>query len=109
LRTDRAGDQREESWSGGATVIRDKAWRRHGDVAAQLRSIDAALKTLLRKNTLCDCDCEECLAGDCEDCSDADCTDPNCEGSVKARTAAEQLVMLKNFAVSLKSIAGGSR
>jgi hypothetical protein len=49
---------------------------KHGDLkddaalSAQLRSIDVTLKTLLRKNTLCDCSCEECLAGDCEDCSD---------------------------------------
>jgi HK97 family phage prohead protease len=83
---------------------------KHGDVtsdaalASQLRSIDIALKTLLRKNTLCDCDCEECLAGDCEDCSDPDCTDPNCEGT-KAKKA-EELAMLKTFATSLKSIAG---
>lgn len=82
---------------------------KHGDVsgdvalAAQLRSIDAALKSLLRKNTLCDCNCEECLAGDCEDCSDPECTDPNCEGSMKAAKAAEELAMLKEFAISLKT------
>jgi hypothetical protein len=80
-----------------------------GDAAAQLRSIDATLKSLLRKNTLCDCDCEECLAGDCEDCSDDECTDPNCEGSMKARKARqEELALLKSFAMELKSIAGGS-
>jgi HK97 family phage prohead protease len=83
---------------------------KHGDVtgdaalAAQLRTIDAALKSLLRKNTLCDCNCEECLAGDCEDCSDPECTDPNCEGSMKAQKAAEELAALKSFAVTLKSL-----
>jgi hypothetical protein len=74
-------------------------------LAAQLRSIDVTLKSLLRKNTLCDCNCEECLAGDCEDCSDDECDDPNCEGSVKARKARqEQLELLKSFAMELKSI-----
>jgi hypothetical protein len=83
---------------------------KHGDVtgdadlAAQLRSIDLTLKSLLRKDALCECDCEECLAGDCMDCSDPDCTDPNCEGSMKAAKAAEELAMLKSFAISLKGI-----
>jgi hypothetical protein len=74
---------------------------KHGDVtgdealAAQLRSIDVALKNLLRKSTLCDSDCEECLAGDCEDCSDPECDDPNCEGNLlKAQKAAEDLAAL---------------
>jgi hypothetical protein len=55
---------------------------KHGDVmgdaalAEQLRAIDLTLKSLLRKNTLCDCNCEKCLAGDCEDCSDPECVDP---------------------------------
>jgi HK97 family phage prohead protease len=86
---------------------------KHGDVtsdmalASQLRSIDRALKSLLRKDALCECDCPECLEGDCEDCSDLDCNDPNCEGSMKAAKAAEELAMLKSFATSLKSIAGG--
>jgi HK97 family phage prohead protease len=85
---------------------------KHGDVtgdaalATQLRSIDAALKSLLRKDGLCECDCPECLESDCVDCSDPTCTDPNCEGSMKAAKAAEELAMLKSFAVSLKGIAG---
>jgi HK97 family phage prohead protease len=74
----------------------------------QLRSIDLTLKSLLRKNTLCDCDCEECLAGDCEDCSDPECDDPSCEGNLqKARKAAEDLAALKSFAASLKSMVPG--
>jgi hypothetical protein len=44
------------------------------------------------------------LAGHCEDCSDPECTDPNCEGSVKARQAAEELAMLKAFEMELKGI-----
>ena len=84
---------------------------RPGSVTAadldQLRNIDVTLKTLLRKNTLCDCTCEECLAGDCADCSDDECIDPNCEGSMKARQAAEELAMLKSFDASLKAITGG--
>jgi hypothetical protein len=85
--------------------------RPHPDAREQLTAlldnhqeicIDATLKSLLRKNTVCDCDCEECLAGDCEDCSDPDCVDPNCEGSMK--TAKEELDALKNFAPSLKSL-----
>jgi hypothetical protein len=83
---------------------------KHGDVtsdaalAGQLRSIDLALKTLLRKNTVCDCNCEACLAGHCEECSDGECTDVNCEGSVKVRQAAEDLKLLKAFARELKGI-----
>jgi HK97 family phage prohead protease len=75
-----------------------------GDTLTQLKGIDAALKTLLKKDGLCECDCEECLAGDCMDCSDPECVDPNCEGSVKARQAAEELAMLKSFALSLKAM-----
>jgi hypothetical protein len=78
-------------------------------LAQQLRGIDAALKTLLRKDHLCECDCPECLEGDCSDCSDPDCDDPNCVGSMKARKARqEELALLKSFATQLKSIAGGS-
>jgi hypothetical protein len=77
-----------------------------GDLAAQLRSIDATLKSLLRKNTLCECDCPECLAGDCEDCSDPECTDPNCEGSKARQAAEEELEALKSFAMELKTIVG---
>jgi HK97 family phage prohead protease len=76
-----------------------------GDTLSQLKGIDAALKTLLKKDGLCECDCEECLAGDCADCSDPGCDDPSCEGT-KARLAAEELALLKSFAVSLKSITG---
>jgi HK97 family phage prohead protease len=85
---------------------------RPGEVSSadleQLRSIGATLKSLLKKDGLCECDCPECLDGDCEDCSNPDCTDPNCEGSLKAMKAAD-LAALKTFAASLKSIAGGSR
>jgi len=70
----------------------------------QLRAIDLALKSLLRKDALCECDCEECLAGDCADCSDPECTDPNCEGSVKAMQDAKDLELLKSFAAELKRI-----
>jgi hypothetical protein len=70
----------------------------------QLRSIDLTLKTLLRKDALCECDCPECSIGDCEDCSNLDCTDPNCEGSVKAQQQAEELALLKSFATELKRI-----
>jgi hypothetical protein len=55
---------------------------------------------------MCDCNCEECLAGDCEDCSDGECDDPNCEGHVKARRNAEDLKLLKSFAMELKGITG---
>lgn len=72
-------------------------------LAEQLRAIDLALKSLLRKNTR-DCNCEECLAGDCEDCSDPDCSDPNCEGTKARRAAAEELAMIKAFATELKGI-----
>jgi len=85
---------------------------KHGDVtsdaalAAQLHNIDLTLKSPLRKNVLCDCSCEECLACHCEDCSDDECVDPNCEGSVKARQDAEELALLKSFALSIKNAVG---
>jgi HK97 family phage prohead protease len=83
---------------------------RAGEVTAadidQFRSIDLALKALLRKDGACECDCEECLAGDCADCSNPDCVDPNCEGSMKAQQAAEELALLKSFALSIKNAVG---
>lgn len=85
---------------------------KHGDVtgdaalAEQLCAIDLTLKSPLRKNTLCDCNCEKCLAGDCDSCSDDECADANCEGRVKARQAAEDLALLKSFAASIKDITG---
>jgi hypothetical protein len=73
------------------TVLRSY---RPGEVTAadldQLRSIDAALKALLKK----------------EDCSNPDCEDPNCEGSVKPRQDAEDLKLLKAFAIELKGSTG---
>ncbi|WP_051978651.1 HK97 family phage prohead protease [Edaphobacter aggregans] len=88
------------------TVLRSY---RPGEVTAadldQLRSIDVTLKTLLRKDALCECECPECVSGDCIDCSDPDCTDPNCEGT-KARQDAEELAALKSLALSLKTIVG---
>jgi hypothetical protein len=72
----------------------------------QLRSINLTLKALLRKDGACECGCEECLGGDCIDCSNTDCVDPNCEGSVKARQDAEDLKLLKAFAIELKGITG---
>jgi hypothetical protein len=88
------------------TVLRNY---RPGEVTAadldQLHSIHAALKALLKKDALCECDCEECLAGDCADCSDPECVDPNCEG-MKARQDAEDLKLLKSFAMELKGRTG---
>jgi HK97 family phage prohead protease len=34
-----------------------------------------------RRNSLCECHCPECLAGDCETCSNPDCDDPNCDAN----------------------------
>jgi hypothetical protein len=78
-----------------------------GDTLTQLKGIDLALKALLRKDALCECDCEECLAGNCADCSDPDCVDADCEGSMKARQTAEELAMLKAFATEVKDMVGG--
>jgi hypothetical protein len=36
-----------------------------------------------------------------------DAVDPNCEGSVKARQAAEELALLKSFALELKGMTDG--
>jgi HK97 family phage prohead protease len=77
------------------------------DVAAQLRRMDMQLRSLLRKDALCDCGCPECLAGDCENCSDPECDDPNCEGSMQAQQDDEDVAALKSFAASLKTIIAG--
>ena len=71
---------------------------KHSDVtddaalAAQLHNIDLTLKSLLRKKAfLTGAVAQDRLAGDCADCSDDECVDPSCEGSIKARQAAEGL------------------
>ena len=70
------------------------------EVTRQLRSINGELKRLLRKESLCECDSPECMAGDCVDCSKPDCVDENCEGCV----GVEELAALKQLAMSLKSL-----
>jgi HK97 family phage prohead protease len=53
----------------------------------QLRSIDATLRGLLRKDAACTCACDDCMAGDCAECDDqcAECDGDACEGCVAAR------------------------
>jgi HK97 family phage prohead protease len=52
----------------------------------------AALKKLLgAKDSMCQCDCPECLADDCVNCSNADCVDPNCEGTLATLKALKEL------------------
>jgi HK97 family phage prohead protease len=77
-----------------------------GGTLTQLRSIDLALKSLLKKNADgCDCSCDDCVAGNCEDCSD-DCAEcENCEGCLAARSDASDLDDLKAFAMQLKKLA----
>jgi hypothetical protein len=73
------------------------------DVLIHLRAIDVQLKRLLsRKDSNCQCDCAECLAGNCADCSNPDCYDENCDANF---TDAEELAALKALATSLKSLA----
>ena len=75
------------------------------DVVRQLKSIDGQLRRLLaRKDSNCQCDCPECVAGDCADCSNPDCEDANCEGSMAAQ-GLEELAALKALATTLKSLA----
>lgn len=31
-----------------------------------------------KRDSECDCQCEQCLDGDCDNCSDEECVDPNC-------------------------------
>jgi HK97 family phage prohead protease len=69
-------------------------------IVAQLRSIDAELKRLLRKDSNCQCDCPECISGNCINCTNPDCIDPNCE----ANWVAAELAALKSFDVSLKRL-----
>jgi HK97 family phage prohead protease len=73
------------------------------EVREHLRGVSAELKRLLKKDALCECDCDECLAGDCVDCSNPDCEDPNCEGSMQTAAAkAEETAALKMLALELK-------
>lgn len=70
------------------TLLRSvRATEVNAETLRQLRSIDAELRRLMRKDDECQCDCPECLAGDCEDCSDPDCDDPNCEANVRQQEA----------------------
>jgi HK97 family phage prohead protease len=76
------------------------------DTVQHLRGINAELKRLLKKDALCQCECDECLAGDCVDCSNPDCVDQNCEGSMQTAAAkAAELAALKAFALELKKLA----
>jgi HK97 family phage prohead protease len=75
-----------------------------GETLDQLRSIDLALKSLLKKDAACGCGCPECSIGDCADCSDPNCDDPNCDVNMTAAQDAEDLDALKMFAMQLKSI-----
>jgi HK97 family phage prohead protease len=77
-----------------------------GSTLDQLRSINAALKGLLRKDDGCTCQCGECLAGDCIDRSDTDCTNENCKGSMLAQQREEELASLKAFALELRKADG---
>jgi HK97 family phage prohead protease len=73
------------------------------EVVRQLKSIDAQLKRLLsRKDSLCECDCPECVADNCADCSNSDCVDENCDANF---ADVEELAALKQLATSLKSLA----
>ena len=81
-----------------------------GDVDAEtlasLRSIDTTLKALLGKDApSCDCECLFCASGDCANCDDPACDDPNCIGTMSAKTATEELAVLKSFAAELKRMA----
>lgn len=76
------------------------------DIKQHLRGIDAELRRLLRRKANgeddeCNCDCEQCLAGNCEDCSG----DEKCAANIgkKAREA-ENLAALKAFAAELKKL-----
>jgi HK97 family phage prohead protease len=79
-----------------------------GDTLQKLQSIDAALKSLLKKDDGCTCECDDCMGGNCQDCADecAECEGDSCEGCVAARGDAEELAMLKSFAMELKGILG---
>jgi HK97 family phage prohead protease len=75
-----------------------------GEVLRQLQGIDAALKTLLKKDDACACECDDCVAGNCADCADdcAECAD--CEGCITARADAADLETLKAFSLQLKKL-----
>ena len=60
------------------------------EVLTQLRCVSVELKRLL---------------ADCVNCDDPDCVDPNCEGSIAAQQAAEELAALKALSTELKTIA----
>jgi HK97 family phage prohead protease len=46
--------------------------------SVSVRSCPPELRSKLKRNTDCTCDCSECVAGNCPDCSDPDCDDPEC-------------------------------
>jgi hypothetical protein len=79
-----------------------------GSTLDQLRSINAALKGLLRKDDGCTCQCDDCTAGNCQDCTDqcAECEGDSCEGCVAARQeeAAEVADALKTLSLDLKKL-----
>ena len=74
------------------------------EVLAQLRGVSAELKRLLAKNEECACMCDQCLDGDCVGCSNLECVDPNCEGTMAAQQATEELAALKALSLELKTI-----
>lgn len=82
------------------TLLRSvRATEVNAETLRQLRSIDAELRRLMRKDDECQCDCPECLAGDCEDCSDPDCDDPNCDAYIE-----RQAQTLKAFATEIRQL-----
>jgi HK97 family phage prohead protease len=55
------------------------------EVLQQLKGIDATLRGLLRKDAVCACACDDCMAGDCAECSDLCAECDACEGCMAAR------------------------
>lgn len=88
-------------------VLRSVTDLTDADVVRQLKSIDCELKRLLRKDSACECTCEECTAaGNCENCDDL-CevcvNNEDCEGCMEILEE-QTLASLKSFATSLKSL-----
>ena len=58
----------------------------------------------LKEDEACDCECENCVAGDCDKCTNAECDDPNCKDCpIQAAPGYNNLNLHKRVAARLAS------
>lgn len=62
----------------------DKAWKKllmlcdHYDIDVADKKRPGSESSSARSGAQCECDCEQCKAGNCEECDNPDCDDPEC-------------------------------